>query len=233
MTNSAKKLETLIGRAEERPAPADPEAPAFSKMAEIAVEGFSNGPRGPILQAPVDDGRTLAFLASRVDFVIGIGEDRDLVDLADERVRRKGQRNFSLLNQNLIPFPSPDGSFAGVYCADYLGHLRKPARAIREMLRVCAPGGLIVAEFIAPQDCTRGSSGMEPSTDGGYIHADSKTFYRYLDLWRLEEILGEAGAGKLEVKCEEKSWRSDGNIESQDVLALRKSWVVQIRRNRP
>jgi SAM-dependent methyltransferase len=209
-----------------------PEAPSFREMAEAAVDAFASGPRGPILHAPIDDGRAMGFLADQVAFLIGVSPDPDLMQLAGERGRRRGLSNFVLQAGNISSLPFADGSFSGVFCAGHLGHLRNPDRALKEMLRVCAPGGHVIADFIAPQDCTRQCPGMQPSTDGGYLHPDGKTFYRYLDKWKLEEILGQAGASKFQVKIEEKSWRDGGNLEAHDVLALRHSWVVLIRRNR-
>lgn len=230
--NLRRELDALTLNAEWKAPKAlnDPEVPPFLAMAEIGVDAFLSGPKGPILHAPVDDGRTLSFLASHVDYVHAMGEDADMVALAGERAKRKGLKNVIFQTGNLTSLPFQDGNFAGVYCAEYLGHLRKPCRMLKELIRVCAPGGYVIADFIAPQDSTRSIDGMEPSTDGGYVH--EKTFYRFMDPWRLEEILGQAGALKLEVQFDEMSWRNDGNFENHDVLALRHSLVVRIRRNR-
>lgn len=229
-----RELDLLFSGTEDQPpatVDSSPGMPVFGEMAEVAVRAFGSGPKGPILQAPVDDGRALRYLASYGHFVLGMGEEDDLVNLANDRGRRGGLENFALQVGSLTSLPFPDGTFAGVYCQGHLGHLRKPCRALKEMLRVCAPGGHVIADFLAPQDATRRCDDMVPM-DGGYVRGERRTYYRYLDRWGVEEVLGEAGAIKLQTTLVERSWRSDGNLEPQSVLDLRHSWIVVIRRDR-
>lgn len=229
-----RELDALFpGAEEESSAAGNPTIgmPVFAEMAKTAVKAFDSGPTGPILQAPVDDGRALRYFALHVPFVVGMGEENDLIELANDRGRRGGLENFALQTGSLVSLPFPDGTFAGVYCQGHLGHLRKPRRALKEMLRVCAPGGHVIADFLAPQDATRRCDDMIPM-DGGYVRGEQRTYYRYLDRWGVEEILGEAGALKLRTTIVERSWRSDANMKPHSVLDLRHSWVVVIRRDR-
>lgn len=208
------------------------EDPPFLEMAEVAAEEFAGGPKGAILQLPADDGRATSFLAPRVDWVMGIGEDRELLRLANERVKRNRLSKVTLQHGNVRHLPFSDGAFAGVYCQDLLSHLRAPEKSLKEMIRVCAPGGHIVADFLAPQDSTRHWPGMMPSGDGGFEYGPQKTYYRYYENLRLEEVLRQAGAAKYKCNKKEKSWKSDGNLGSEDVLGLRHGWLVVIRVDR-
>jgi 2-polyprenyl-3-methyl-5-hydroxy-6-metoxy-1,4-benzoquinol methylase len=205
------------------------EAPPFEEMGQIALDVFRAGPEGPVLQTPIGDGRMTNFLAGQVPFVVGMSDDFQAVNNAMSIIKRGGAANVALFAGSLDSIP--DGMFAGVFCAEHLGHLRKPGDTLRELFRVTAPGGHVVVDFIAPQDATRHASGMVSATDGGYLCEDTGTFYRYLDPWKLEEILGEAGVRNQRVTTVEKSWEKDADIGSTDVLERRHSWVVVIRRD--
>jgi ubiquinone/menaquinone biosynthesis C-methylase UbiE len=199
------------------------ETPPFLHMAKTAVQAFTGGVRGPILQAPLDDGRATTFLAPHVTSLVGISEDRHLVDLASDRVKRRGLENVALQFGNIRHLPFPDASLAGVYCQDHLSHLHVPSNALREMIRVCRHGGHIVAEFLAPQDATRNQPGMVRN-GSGFEDKERKIFYRYYEQLRVEE-----GAAKLQRNLEEKVWENDDSLPSEDALKHRHSWLVVIR----
>lgn len=196
-------------------------------FASAALDVFKAGPRGPILQLPVDDGSTTSFLADQVSFVVGLGTGVDAVHQAQTTITQRGLGNCLLATGDLNSLPFPDSQFAGVFSAEFLGHLRHPCCALREMLRVCRPGGHVVVDFIAPRDSTRHTRGMSADTDGGYLSLD-KTFYRYLDKLGLEEIL--AAAAINDRRIDRMSWQEDSDSEPTDILHRRESWVVVARK---
>ncbi|MEK7195257.1 MAG: class I SAM-dependent methyltransferase [Patescibacteria group bacterium] len=80
--------------------------------------------------------------------LVGIDLEKDYVEKAainfkhDYPKIKKKQYSFITGNATLIPLPS--NSFDLVTCQTLLIHLKDPERALREMIRVARPGGLII-----------------------------------------------------------------------------------------
>ena len=75
-----------------------------------------------------------------------VGVDREPEWVA-ESARRASGRRYSSQVASVETLPFPDDTFDLVTCQTVLIHLADPARAIREMMRVTKPGGLVaVAE---------------------------------------------------------------------------------------
>jgi ubiquinone/menaquinone biosynthesis C-methylase UbiE len=77
------------------------------------------------------------------------------LDQSVERSRQAGMRlarygGYALVGDAAI-LPFEDGSFDLVYCRFLLEYLREPARAVREMVRVCRPGGRVILQDLDGQ----------------------------------------------------------------------------------
>jgi demethylmenaquinone methyltransferase/2-methoxy-6-polyprenyl-1,4-benzoquinol methylase len=76
-----------------------------------------------------------------------------MLQLGREKVRRAGAADsLTLLEADALSLPFPDGSFEVVSIAFGLRNLADPDRGLREMARVCRPGGrVVVLEFSLPR----------------------------------------------------------------------------------
>ncbi len=104
-------------------------------------------------------GRCLApFL--RADCVL-TGVDREMrwVEEARRRSAEAGDRTSNFFQGDVTRLPFPDESFDMVTCQTVLIHVPDPIRALREMIRVLAPGGLIVV--VEPNNTAGGLCGQE------------------------------------------------------------------------
>jgi SAM-dependent methyltransferase len=77
--------------------------------------------------------------------------------------------------------PFPDGAFRAALLLDVVEHLRNPVRALREIRRVLAPGGVLLVDTPAWR----------------YGHRNDPTYH--LDEYRAEELARQLRACGLEV----------------------------------
>ena len=100
-----------------------------------------------VLDVGCGPGTITADLATRVPDgeVVGIDAAADVLDLARAEAGRRGQANVRFEVGDVYKLGFEDGTFDVVHAHQVLQHLSDPAAALREMRRVCRPGGLVAA----------------------------------------------------------------------------------------
>jgi len=100
------------------------------------------------------------------------------LDLTRAELHRRGRTDVDHVVADVHDLPFPDASFDVVHAHQVLQHVGNPVAALREMIRVCRPGGVVAA-----RDADYGAFTWYPQADG-------------LDLWRrlyLEVARGNGG----------------------------------------
>ena len=92
-----------------------------------------------LLDVGCGPGTITADLASRVSHVTGVDSAAEVVDLA----RRKAPANVRFQVADIHQLAFADASFDVVHAHQVLQHVADPVRALREMRRVCRPGGIV------------------------------------------------------------------------------------------
>ena len=89
-------------------------------------------------------------LAERVapGHVVGLDLSRDTLDLARRDAAARGITNLDYEEGSVYTVPFPDASFDVAYAHQVLQHLREREAALREMLRVVRPGGLVAVRDV-------------------------------------------------------------------------------------
>lgn len=67
-----------------------------------------------------------------------------MLDQARKKAARRGLSNIDFAQRDLLALPEPDGSFDAVCAGNVLHLLEAPERAVRELWRVTAPGGVLL-----------------------------------------------------------------------------------------
>lgn len=67
----------------------------------------------------------------------------DALDLAREEARRRDVSNVSFVTSDVHALDFPDDTFDVVHAHQVLQHVADPVQALREMRRVCVPGGVV------------------------------------------------------------------------------------------
>ena len=83
-------------------------------------------------------------MRSRSCSVTGIDFSGSMLEKARDRMARKGIRNVRLLEMDAADLKFPDGSFDIVYAPYVISVVPDPVAVVREMQRVCRPGGRII-----------------------------------------------------------------------------------------
>ncbi len=77
--------------------------------------------------------------------VTALEQTQDALDLARAEAGRRGTPNVSFVVGDVHDLALPDDAFDVVHAHQVLQHLPDPVRALREMRRVCRPGGVVAA----------------------------------------------------------------------------------------
>jgi phosphatidylethanolamine/phosphatidyl-N-methylethanolamine N-methyltransferase len=109
----------------------------------IAVEGMGIKPGDRILEVGVGTGIN-APLYPRNCHVTGIDFSAKMLEKARERIERKGVRNVRLMEMDAGSLSFADNSFDIVYAPYVISVVSDPVRVVREMRRVCRPGGKFI-----------------------------------------------------------------------------------------
>jgi ubiquinone/menaquinone biosynthesis C-methylase UbiE len=107
--------------------------------------------------------------------VIGLDLSRETLAAARADAAARGLANLRYEEGSVYALPFPDGAFDVAYAHQVLQHLREPAAALGEMLRVVRPGGLV-----AVRDVDWGTAAYWPADPwiDRFIDVHFKTWYR-------------------------------------------------------
>jgi phosphatidylethanolamine/phosphatidyl-N-methylethanolamine N-methyltransferase len=76
--------------------------------------------------------------------ITGVDLSQGMLDQAARRMEKRGMRNVRLLRMDATQMDFPDHAFDRVLAAYFISTVPDPVRVVREMKRVCRPGGYLV-----------------------------------------------------------------------------------------
>jgi len=117
----------------------------------VALEGMGIKPGDRILEVGVGTGINAPLYPSNCQ-VTGIDFSALMLEKARERVERKGLQNVRLFEMDAANLSFPDNSFDIVYAPYVISVVPDPVQVVREMRRVCRPGGkfIVLNHFKSP-----------------------------------------------------------------------------------
>jgi phosphatidylethanolamine/phosphatidyl-N-methylethanolamine N-methyltransferase len=109
-------------------------------------------PGSRVLEVGVGTGLSLAAYPPDVE-VTGIDLASEMLDQAREKLQRNRWQHVRLLRMDALDLKFPDASFDYVTAFHVVSVVPDPARMMREMTRVCRPGGkvVIINHFRSPR----------------------------------------------------------------------------------
>jgi SAM-dependent methyltransferase len=100
-----------------------------------------------VLDVGCGPGTITVDLAARVapGQVTAVEMTEDALDLARTEAQARGQSNIDFVTSDVHALDLPDDTFDIVHAHQVLQHVADPVQALREMRRVCKPGGIVAA----------------------------------------------------------------------------------------
>ncbi|HEY3281756.1 MAG TPA: methyltransferase domain-containing protein [Armatimonadota bacterium] len=134
------------------------QAAAFTAMPEHSQEEAMGlmlrramlRPTDTVLDVACGPGLVACAFAEHVASVEGIDITPAMLEQARQLQEKKGLTNLSWRLGDVLPLPYPDGAFTRVVTRYSLHHFLNPGAVVREMVRVCAPGGRVVVVDASP-----------------------------------------------------------------------------------
>jgi len=129
-------------------APAIRDEEALARL--IAFAGA--GPADTVLDVACGPGLVVAAFARVVRFAVGVDVTPAMLGRAREVARAAGARNVGWHVGDALRLPFRRGTFSVVTSRFALHHCADPVAVVREMVRVCRPGGTVVVADVAASD---------------------------------------------------------------------------------
>ncbi|MBM3226139.1 MAG: class I SAM-dependent methyltransferase [Candidatus Tectomicrobia bacterium] len=149
------------------------------------------GPDDTLLDVGCGGGLVVCAFAEVVRHATGIDLTPAMLDHARALATRKGLTNVTWDQGNVLPLPYPDASFTLVTARFTFHHFLDPLGVLREMRRVCVPGGcVLVADTDASLDPAKAAefNRMEMLRDPSHVRA--------MPAGELQELFRASGLGE-------------------------------------
>ena len=179
-------------------APAIRNTDALNRIVHLAQAG----PDDTVLDVACGPGLLVCAFARVVRHATGIDLTPAMLEQARKLQTESGLSNITWQQGDVESLPYPDGAFSIVASRFALHHLQNPLAVLKEMRRVCAAGGRIVAADSAPAPAkAEAFNRMERLRDPSHVRAFA--------VEELQRLFAEAGLAEPEVEL----YRLDGELE--------------------
>ncbi|HEY7039602.1 MAG TPA: methyltransferase domain-containing protein [Methylomirabilota bacterium] len=157
----------------------------------LLVECSGAGPTETVLDVACGPGLVVAAFARMCRHVTGIDLTPAMIERARTLAAERGLDNVTLAVGDVLPLPYADDAFSVVVSRFAFHHFPDPRAVLREMARVCRPGGrVVVADAAASLDPAKAAAfnRMEKLRDPSHVRA--------LSLPELMTLFADAGLGE-------------------------------------
>jgi len=120
-------------------------------LPDLLVELSGVGPGEDVLDVACGPGIVTCAFAAAARRAVGLDLVAAMLERARSHAASLGLANVELVAGDANSLPFADGAFDVVVSRFAFHHLERPATALAEMARVCAPGGRVVVCDIAPE----------------------------------------------------------------------------------
>ena len=166
------------------------------------VQWAGAGSEDTVLDVACGPGLLASAFAKVAKHATGIDLTPAMLEQARKTQQEQGLKNVSWQRGNVYSLPFPVAQFSIVSSRFVFHHLQDPLAALKEMKRVCKPGGKIVVADMAPHPAKADAlNAAELLRDPSHVRA--------LPLDELRGLFSQAGLGTPQIN----SYRMEGELE--------------------
>jgi ubiquinone/menaquinone biosynthesis C-methylase UbiE len=166
------------------------------------VQWAGAGTTDTVLDVACGPGLLACAFARVAKHATGIDMTPAMLEQARKTQQQQGLQNVSWEQGDVYALPFPDAHFSIVSSRFVFHHLQNPLVALKEMKRVCSPGGKLVVADMAPQPAKADAlNAAELLRDPSHVRA--------LPLDELRGLFEQASLGAPQVN----SYRMEGELE--------------------
>jgi ubiquinone/menaquinone biosynthesis C-methylase UbiE len=161
---------------------------------QLIVEAAGAGPDDRVLDVACGGGLVALAFAARVRHATGIDVTPAMLDQARRSAAARGLANTAWDQGDVTRLPYADASFTIVATRFSFHHFLDPLAVLREMARVCAPGGRIVVADSCPSE--------DPAKAAAFNRLEllrDPSHTRALPLSEMKRLFGAARLGEPQV----------------------------------
>ncbi|EMI57737.1 class I SAM-dependent methyltransferase [Rhodopirellula sallentina] len=149
--------------------------PGHSTSMDVLVEMASPNVSMEMLDVACGPGLVACHFASKVRHVTGIDLTPEMLRQARDLQTTRGIENAEWIEGYADRLPFDEASFDLVVTRYSMHHFQNPDAVLREMVRVCKPGGrVLVADVSLPQEHVEHYDELERYRDPSHVHALSR-----------------------------------------------------------
>jgi ubiquinone/menaquinone biosynthesis C-methylase UbiE len=170
------------------------------KALDFIVQSAEAGPADTVLDVACGPGLLVCAFARVVRHATGIDLTPAMLDQARKAQQEQGLKNVTWQQGDVASLPYPAAHFSIVSSRFVFHHLERPLVVLKEMQRVCKPGGRVVVADIAPApEKADALNAEERLRDPSHVRAMPEQ--------ELQALFAEAGlptpsAGRYRVECD-------------------------------
>jgi ubiquinone/menaquinone biosynthesis C-methylase UbiE len=165
---------------------------------KLIVDAASPGPGDTVLDVACGGGLVARAFAPLVRHATGIDVTPAMLDTARKAAAEKGLANVTWDQGDVTTLPYADGAFTIVATRFSFHHFLDPLAVLKEMVRICAPGGRIVVADSSPSEDKAKAAAfnrLELLRDPSHTRA--------LPLSEMKAVFAAAGLGEPRVQFSE------------------------------
>ena len=193
------------------------------------VRSSGAGAADTVLDVACGPGLLACAFARVVKHATGIDITPAMLEQAHKAQQEQGLVNVSWQQGDVTSLPYPDEHFSIVSCRFVFHHLEEPLTVLREMKRVCKPGGKVVVADMAPA-AEKADALNEEERLRDPSHARAMPEEELLALFA-EAGLPEPSIGQYRVECELDDLLSRSFPNPGDEERIRKIFAESIPTN--
>lgn len=139
---------------------------------KLLVDCSGAGPEDTVLDVACGPGLVVCVFAKVARHATGVDITPAMLERARAHAAERGLTNVTWRQGDVMPLPWPDASFTVVTSRFAFHHFLDPLAVLREMARVCAPGGTVLVADSAPApDKADAFNRMEVVRDPSHVRA--------------------------------------------------------------